>query len=62
MLGREVRCPLDLILGTRGELVEGGTAFGTDLRNSWEDAFKLAREELGMAQRRQKRYITWRKG
>ena len=61
MLGREVMKPLDLMLGNRGELVDGGTIFGTDLKLGWEEAHEKAREQLGESQRRQKKYYDLRK-
>ena len=62
MLGREVRCPVDLMLDLgEGGGKHGGTRFGMDLEESWRTAHILAREELNMAQHRQKDYYDLRK-
>ena len=64
MLGREVRCPIDLML----KLGEGGgepgrleNKFIKEMEETWRTAHILAREELCMAQRRQKDYYDLRK-
>ena len=63
MLGREVRCPIDLMLklGEGGEPGRGENKFIKEVQETWRTAHILAREELCMAQRRQKDYYDLRK-
>ena len=63
MLGREVRCPIDLMLklGEGGEPGRGENKFIKEVEETWRTAHILAREELCMAQRRQKDYYDLRK-
>ena len=61
MLGREVKMPLDLMLGSDGEEARRGGTFRTDFKDGWVDAHRKAREILEGVQRRHKWYYDLRK-